>query len=116
MRAPLARHRAQARGRNDPGGAPRGRAGRGQAPVMALVSGTGAAGTSCVPLSGGKKLGPDGAGRLADALREARAGLLTELDLRCRHVPCARACNETHTAHTLSCTTHKESMAQVMEI
>ena len=54
--------------------------------MMALVSGTGAAGMSCVPLSGGGRLGPDGAGRLADALREARAGLLTGLDLRCRHV------------------------------
>jgi hypothetical protein len=70
--------------------------GRGQAPVMVLVSGTGAKGTSYVPLSGGAPLGPDGARRLADALREARPQLLTELDLRCRHVTRARARVKTH--------------------
>ena len=51
---------------------------------MAVVSGTGAGGTSCVPLSGGARLGPDGARRLADMLRAAAAPLLASLDLRCR--------------------------------
>ena len=52
---------------------------------MAVVSGAGAGGTSCVPLSGGAPLGPDGARRLAELVREAPPPLLTSLDLRCRY-------------------------------
>ncbi len=50
---------------------------------MVLVSGPGAGGTSCLPLSGGAPLGPDGARRLAGLLGEARPSLLCSLDLRC---------------------------------
>jgi hypothetical protein len=50
-----------------------------------LVSGMGAKGTSRLTLSGGKGLGPIGAKRLADLLREAPAPLLVELDLRHTH-------------------------------
>ncbi len=49
---------------------------------MGLVSGAGAGGTSCVPLSGGKTLGRDGARRLAGVLREVAAPMLAWLDLR----------------------------------
>ena len=50
-----------------------------------LVSGMGAKGTSRLTLSGGKGLGPIGAKRLADLLRESPAPLLVELDLRRTH-------------------------------
>ena len=49
---------------------------------VAVESGVGARGTSLATLSGGKPLGPDGALRLADLLREAPPSLLTSLDLR----------------------------------
>ncbi len=65
--------------------------GQGQVAMMILVSGTGAGGTSYVPLSGGAPLGPEGALRLAKLLCEARPPLLTSLDLRCR---------DEHTTHT----------------
>jgi hypothetical protein len=39
-------------------------------------------GTSYMTLRGGKGLGPEGATRLADLLREARPPLLTALNLR----------------------------------
>jgi hypothetical protein len=49
---------------------------------LAVESGTGARGTSRVTLSGGKPLGPDGARRLAELLRNAPPPLLVALDLR----------------------------------
>jgi hypothetical protein len=61
-----------------------------------LARGTEAKGTSYVPLSGGAPLGPDGARRLADALREAQPSLLTALDLRYSHVTRARALAKRH--------------------
>ena len=47
-----------------------------------VVSGVGAKGTSRMTLSGGKGLGPDGAQRLADLLREDPPPLLASLELR----------------------------------
>ena len=47
-----------------------------------VVSGVGDKGTSCMQLSGGKGLGPDGGQRLAGLLREAPPPLLTSLVLR----------------------------------
>ncbi len=47
-----------------------------------MVSGAGAMGTSCMELSGGKGLGPDGALLLADLLERAPTNVLTELTLR----------------------------------
>jgi hypothetical protein len=47
-----------------------------------MVSGAGAQGTSRMTLSGGKGLGPDGAQRLAELLREAPPPMLAALDLR----------------------------------
>jgi hypothetical protein len=49
---------------------------------MVVVSGVGAKGTSALWLSGGQGLGPEGAGRLAGLLLEARPPLLASLDLR----------------------------------
>ena len=49
---------------------------------MKLVSGVGAKGISSVALSGGRGLGPEGAARLADLLREAPPPLLASIDLR----------------------------------
>ena len=48
-----------------------------------VVSGVGAKGASSMRLSGGKGLGPDGAQRLADLLREAPPPMLESMDLRC---------------------------------
>jgi hypothetical protein len=50
--------------------------------AVRLVSGVGGKGTSYMELSGGKGLGPDGAQRLAELLREAAPPLLTSLTLR----------------------------------
>ena len=47
-----------------------------------VVSGAGAKGTSWMRLSGGTGLGPDGAERLAELLREAPPPMLAALDLR----------------------------------
>jgi hypothetical protein len=69
-----------------------GRAWRGQGAVMSLVSGVEAEGMSCLPLSGGAPLGPDGAFQLAKVLRESRPALLTELDLRCHRVTTVAVC------------------------
>ncbi len=49
---------------------------------MKLVSGVGAKGTSTVSLSGRRGLGPEGAVRLADLLREAPPPLLASINLR----------------------------------
>ena len=49
---------------------------------MLVVSGVGAKGTSYITLSGGEGLGPDGAQRLADLLRNASPPLLVSLGLR----------------------------------
>ena len=49
---------------------------------VAAVSGVGGKGTSALPLAGGRALGPDGARRLAEVLREAPTPLLASLDLR----------------------------------
>ncbi len=49
---------------------------------VAVVSGVGAKGTSRMALSGGRGLGPEGAGRLAGLLREAPPPLLASLNLR----------------------------------
>ena len=49
---------------------------------MRLVSNVGAKGTSYMTLSGGKGLGPDGAQRLADLLREAPTLQLASLGIR----------------------------------
>ena len=52
---------------------------------MAVVCGTGAGGTSCLPLTGGSPLGLEGARQLAELLRNAPPPLLTSLDLRWRY-------------------------------
>ncbi len=49
---------------------------------MKLVSGVGNRGTSKMELGGGKGLGPEGARRLAELLREKQPQFLTSLDLR----------------------------------
>ena len=48
-----------------------------------VVSGAGSKGTSRMALSGGKGLGPEGAQRLAELLREAPPPMLEAMDLRC---------------------------------
>ena len=50
---------------------------------MVVDSGVGAKGSSRMALSGGKGLGPTGAKRLADLLKESPPPMLTELCLRC---------------------------------
>ena len=54
-----------------------------------MVSGAGAKGNSRMKLSGGKGLGPDGAQRLAELLREAPPPMLAALDLRHLAAPLA---------------------------
>ena len=56
-----------------------------------VVSGVGGKGTSQMQLSGGKGLGPDGALRLADLLREVPSQMLESIDLRCLPI-CQHKC------------------------
>ena len=74
--------------------------GRGQGCCrVVVVWGVGTRGTSRMTLSGGKPLGPEGAGRLAGLLRDAPPPLLASMDIRCPISARTHAHTHTHT-HT----------------